>query len=113
MITDFQNNKVYKYIIIYNKSGQLLCTVLNPPQSVSIAINCYGIGEWKGGKINVYGNNFHFKYAIARIGTYPRKIHFDSNDLIRVADFNNNMYISDRNNPGSVHIINNDGSEVL
>ena len=144
-ITDYQNNKVYKY----TKSGQLLGTVLNPPQPVSIAVDCDGnfyIGEWTAGKINVYGSDFSFKYSITGIGTYPRKIQFDSNDLIRVADHNghtvyvytkcgrlvktipapnvtyaeglfvdsnDNMYISDRSNLGSVHIVNNDGSEVL
>ena len=143
--TDYQNNNLYKY----TKSGQLLGTVLNPPQPVSIAIDCDGnfyIGEWTAGKINVYGSDLSFKYPITGIGTYPRKIQFDSNDLIRVADHNDhtvyvytkcgrlvktipapnvtyaeglfvdsndNMYISDRSDPGSVHIVNNDGSEVL
>ena len=144
-IIDFQNNKVYNY----TKSGQLLGTVLNPPQPVSIAIDCDGnfyIGEWSAGKINVYGSDFSFKREITGIGTYPRKIQFDSNDLIRVSshyaravyvftkcgrlvkkipapdvtyaeglfvDSNDNMYMSVRTDPGSVHIINNDGSEVL
>ena len=144
-ITDFENSNLYKY----TKSGELLGNVLNPPRPLSIAIDCDGnfyIGEWSAGKINVYGSDFSFKREITGIGTYPRKIQFDSNDLIRVADFkghtvyvftkcgrlvkkipahnvtlaeglfvdsNDNMYISDRSDSGSVHIINNDGSEVL
>ena len=147
-ITDYSNNKVYKY----TKSGQLLGTVLNPPGPLSIAIDCDGnfyIGEWTGGKINVYGSDFSFKREITGIGTYPRKIQFDSNDHIRVlshyagavyiyvftkcgrlvktipafdepnadglfVDSNDNMYMSVRRDPGiGVHIINNDGSEVL
>ena len=84
-ITDYRNSKVYKY----TKSGKLLGTVLSPPQPVSIAIDCDGnfyIGELSAGKINVYGSDFSFKREITGIGTYPRKIQFDSNDLIRVSD---------------------------
>ena len=103
-------------------------------------------GGCRAGKINVYGSDLSFKREITGIGTYPRKIQFDSNDLIRVPDYyghtvyvitkcgrivktiavpdiihaeglfvdsNDNMYISDRNDPGSVHVVSNDGSEVL
>ena len=144
-ITSYTNNNLYKY----TKSGQLIGIVLNPPEPVSIAVDCDGnfyIGEWTAGKINVYDSDFSLKREITEIGTYPRKIQFDSNDLIRVPDFyghtvyivtkcgkivktipapdiihaeglfvdsNDTMYISDRNDPGSVHIVNNDGSEVL
>ena len=91
-VAGFSANKVYEY----SMDGVLIGVIIEQNQPVGLAVDKddkFYVSEWTTGKVHVYNSNGSKSHVINGIGTFPRKIQFDSDDNLHVNTHYKGVYI--------------------
>ena len=91
-VAGFYANKIYEYSI----DGVFMDVIINQNQPIGLAVDSddkFYVSERITGKIHVYNSNCTKSHVITGIGTYPRKIQFDSDENIYVNTHFKGVYI--------------------
>ena len=93
-VAGFSANKIYEY----SMDGVLIGhgVIIEQNQPVGLAVDKddkFYVSEWNTGKVHVYNSNGTKSHVITGIGTYPRKIQFDSDDNLHVNTHFKGVYI--------------------
>ena len=76
--------------------GVFMGVITNQSQPIGLDVDndCkFYVSEYTTGKVHVYNSNGNKSHVITGIGTYPRKIQFDSNDNLHVNTYYKGVYI--------------------
>ena len=85
-VASFSGGKIYEY----TTDGELIGDKLSITQPVGVAVDSDGkfyVSQQATGKIHVFNPDGSKSFEMSGIGSYPRKIQFDSDGNIRVPDF--------------------------
>ena len=85
-VASFSGSKIYEH----TTDGELIEDKLRVTQPVGVGVDSDGtfyVSQQATGKIHVHNPDGSKSYEMSGIGTYPRKIQFDSDGNIRVPDF--------------------------
>ena len=92
-VAGFKANKIYEY----SNDGVLKGEKIDQNQPIGLAVDnddkLY-VSEWTTGKIHVYNSNGTKSHVITGIGTFPRKIQFDSDENLHVNTHYKGVYIT-------------------
>ena len=92
-VAGYKANKIYEYSV----SGVLIRVITAQNQPVGVAVDSVGnlyVSEVNTGKVHVYNSNGTKSHDITGIGTYPRKIQFDSDENLHVNTHYKGVYIT-------------------
>ena len=85
-VASFSGSKIYEH----TTDGELIEDKLRVTQPVGVGVDSDGtfyVSQQATGKIHVHNPDGSKSFEMSGIGTYPRKIQFDSDGNIRVPDF--------------------------
>ena len=91
-VASYYANKIYEYSI----DGVFIGVKTTQNQPVGLVVDSDDklyVSEGTTGKIHVYNSNGSKSHDITGIGTYPRKIQFDSDENLHVNTFHKGLYI--------------------
>ena len=94
-VAGYNAKKIYEYSV----SGVLIrvITATAQNQPIGVAVDSVGnlyVSEVNTGKVHVYNSNGTKSHVITGIGTYPRKIQFDSDENLHVNTYYKGVYIT-------------------